>query len=358
MLVGCAAAPGFWLGRSAPASGSAEQAADAVTPVAISWDLIREFDAGARAEHEELPKGAAQAYRLGAGDAVRITVWNHPDLNQSPNIAVTPSSLTSANASVATNVVPFRVINQDGTFYFPLAGKIEAVGRTIPELRSQLEQQLARYVKDPQVEVEIAAFRSQRVFMVGEVKAPGNLPVTDVPMLITDAIGQAGGTTPNADLSAVTVTRGEETYHVDLDRLLYEGDLSLNMVLRHGDVVTVPDLRQRKIFVLGEVMQPKSYLLQRGRTSLAEALSDAGGPNPISSQTGQVYVLRAGADEKPVIYQLDARSPAALLLADRFTLQARDVVYVDPTRLARAGRVMLQLLPWLQGAREATQATQ
>jgi len=357
-LAGCSLAPGFWLGRSAPERSAAEREAEAVTPVAIDWGLIHEFDATARAPVPQVPADEARAYRIGPGDAVRVTVWNHPDLNQPPNLAVTPSSLTSGSASVASNVVPYRVVDRDGSIYFPLAGRVPAVGRTVPELRSQIARQLSRFVKDPQVEVEIAAFRSQRVFIVGEVKTPGNLAITDLPMPIADAIGQAGGATPNADLSAVTVARGDKTWTVDLERLYYEGDLSLNMVLRHGDVVTVPDRRHRKIFVLGEVMQPKSYLLQRGRTSLAEALSDAGGPNPLSSHAGQVYVLRGGADDKPVIYHLDARSPEALILADRFVLRPRDIVYVDPTQLARAGRVMAQLLPWLQGANQSRQTVE
>lgn len=355
VLAGCAWAPGFWLGRPPPERSAAQREADSVVPVIIDWGLIHELDATARAPVPQVPTGEAAAYRIGPGDALRVTVWNHPDLNLPPNLAVTPSTLTSGSAAVASNVVPYRVVDRDGAIYLPLAGRVPAVGRTVPEVRSQIARQLSRYVKDPQVDVEIAAYRSQRVFMVGELKTPGNLTITDVPMPIADAIGQAGGTTTNADLSAVTVARGDKTYTVDLERLFYEGDLSLNMVLRHGDVVTVPDRRQRKIFVLGEVMQPRSYLLQRGRTSLAEALSDAGGPNPLSAHAGQVYVLRAGADEKPVIYQLDARSPEALILADRFALRPRDVVYIDPTQLARAGRVLAQLLPWLQGARTSQQ---
>ncbi len=355
VLAGCAWAPGFWLGRPPPERSAAQREADSVVPVIIDWGLIHELDATARAPVPQVPTGEAAAYRIGPGDALRVTVWNHPDLNLPPNLAVTPSTLTSGSAAVASNVVPYRVVDRDGAIYLPLAGRVPAVGRTVPEVRSQIARQLSRYVKDPQVDVEIAAYRSQRVFMVGELKTPGNLTITDVPMPIADAIGQAGGTTTNADLSAVTVARGDKTYTVDLERLFYEGDLSLNIVLRHGDVVTVPDRRQRKIFVLGEVMQPRSYLLQRGRTSLAEALSDAGGPNPLSAHAGQVYVLRAGADEKPVIYQLDARSPEALILADRFALRPRDVVYIDPTQLARAGRVLAQLLPWLQGARTSQQ---
>src|SRR5690606_31480713 len=147
---GCAYAPGLWLGRTAP-----ERAEDR-----------READAIARAPTPPVPTGEAGTYRIGPGDAIRITVWNHPDLNLPPNLAVTPSTLTSGSAAVASNVVPYRVVNRDGSIYFPLAGRVQALGRTVPELRSQIARQLSRYVKDPQVEVEMAAYRSQRVFMV------------------------------------------------------------------------------------------------------------------------------------------------------------------------------------------------
>lgn len=354
LLGGCAYAPGLWLGTSAPQSAEPRPAAEAVVPTAIDWALIHEFDTVARAPAPAVPQAEPAAYRIGPNDALRITVWNHPDLNFAPNLSVTTRTAADGSAGQATNVVPLRVVNHDGSLYFPMAGQIAAAGRTAAELRSQIASRLSRYIKDPQVELEIAAFRSQRVFVVGEVKAPGNLAITDVPMRIADAIGQAGGTTPTADLSSVSVTRGAERFRLDLDRLYYEGEMSQNLLLQHGDIVTVPDRRERKIFVLGEVMAPKSYVLQRGRTTLAEAVTDAGGPNPLSANAGQLFVLRLGADDEPLVYHLDARSPEALLLADRFALRARDIVYIDPTQLARAGRVIAQLLPWLTSARTTT----
>lgn len=353
MLGGCAYSPGLWLGSTAPQPAVPEAA---VEPIAIDWNLIRSFDARPRAPAPEVPQTEAQPYRIGPGDALRITVWNHPDLNFAPNLSVTTATAGGTLAQTS-NVVPLRVVNHKGTIYFPMAGVIEAAGRTVPGLRSQIARQLSRYLKDPQVEVEVAAYRSQRVFVVGEVETPGNLAITDIPIRVADAIGQTGGPTRNADLSSVQVTRGNERLMLDLDRLYYEGQMSQNLLLQDGDVITVPDRRERKIFVLGEVAQPKSYPLPRGRLTLADAVSDAGGPNPLTSNTGQLFVLRLGAGDEPHVYHLDARSPEALLLADRFILHARDIVYVDPTQLTRAGRLVAQLLPWLQGASSGRSAT-
>jgi polysaccharide export outer membrane protein len=350
LMAGCAYAPGMYLGRSnLPERSAAEVEAEAVTPTPLSWQLVRSLEAADVQTVPALPQGQPSEYRIGPNDALRITVWNHPDLNLGPTLATT-STLTTGGVVPAGNVVPHRVVSHDGTIYFPLVGKVKAAGLTASQLRDQLAKRLSKLVTQPQVEVEIGAFRSQRVFLVGELNTPGNQAITDVPMRIADAIGLAGGHTPNADLSSVTVTRGNERYTVDLERLYYDGDMSRNMLLKHGDVVTVPDRRERKVFVMGEVMKPTSYILPRGRTTLAEALSDAGGPNPLTSHTGQVFVLRAGTNgsEQPDVFQLDARSPEALILADSFVLRPRDVVYVDPTQLTRLGRLLAQVLPWLQ----------
>ena len=85
--------------------------------------------------------------------------------------------------------------------------------------------------------------------------------------------------------------------------------------------------------------------MPRGRMSLAEAISDAGGFNPLSANTGQLYVIRNGANNRPQIWHLNAASPDALVLADRFDLQPRDIVYVDPTGVTRFGRVLSNILP-------------
>jgi len=355
LLGGCAYAPGMYLGHTSAHEDEAAPAVADIVPVPLDWALIRRLDAAPRPAPPVVPQTQPRAYRIGAGDALRITVWNHPDLNFAPNLSVTAQTVAGGTAGQANNVVPLRVVAHDGTIHFPMIGAIEAAGCTVPELRQRIADRLSHYVKDPQVEVEIGAYRSQRVFVVGEVKAPGNFAISDVPMHVADAIGQAGGTTTNADLSVVVVSRGNERYTLDLDRLYYEGEMTQNLLLRDGDVVTVPDRHERRIFVLGEVVQPKSYPLPRGRLTLADAVADAGGPNPFSSNAGQVFVLRLSVDGEPLVYHLDAHSPAALLLADRFVLHARDVVYVDPTQLARIGRVLAQVLPWLQGARTTQQ---
>ena len=283
---------------------------------------------------------AGYRYVLGPQDVLRITVWGHPDFG-----GVAPGGIGST-----PNQNNDRVIQQDGKLFFPLAGKVPAAGLTVPQLRDNLAQALRPFLREPQVEVEVAQYRSQRVFVAGEVKTPGNVPVTGVPLRLTDALGQVGGATPVGDLGRVRVTRGEASWNVDLDRLYYEGDLGANLLLQHGDVITVPDRGERKLYVLGEVNAPRSYPMRRGEITLAEALADAGGPNPNSSSARQIYVLRLAENKEPMVYHLDGRRPEALLLADQMPLRPRDLVYVNPTAITRVSRLVNQFFPVLSGS--------
>ncbi len=86
--------------------------------------------------------------------------------------------------------------------------------------------------------------------------------------------------------------------------------------------------------MLGSVLSPSSQIMHKGRLTLAEAISDAGGFNEEKADASGVYVVR-GADSGPTLYHLDARSPGVLILADQFQLQPRDVVYVETSGEAR-----------------------
>jgi len=318
------------------------------TLVTITPKLLSDMAAERLAE-EKRERGAlgiinssSEVYKLGPQDVLRIFVWGNPDLS--------PVVTTMTTGNVASTPAG-RTINENGELYFPMVGNIKAAGLTIPQFRESLTRQLGKYIKDPQVEVDVAGFRSQKVFVSGEVKMPGIVPISDVPLRITDAIGQAGGSTLEADLYNVVLTRGKVSEQIDLNRVYYGGELSANIILKNGDILSVPDRQVRKIFVLGEVgtasgiNQARSYVMRRGRMSLSEVLSDAGGLNPFSSAASRVFVMRADSNGEPIIYQLNASSAESLILAEKFTMQPRDVVFVSPTDITEFGRFIGQLLP-------------
>jgi len=268
-----------------------------------------------------------------------IIVWDHPELT-------IPAGEVRAPESAG------RLVNQRGEIFFPYVGVVKVAGKTVDQVRELLAARIARYIAKPQLDVRVAAFRSKKVFVVGEVQNPGAKSIDDVPMTLMEAISRAGYALPEADLTNVTLTRGDKLYRLDLLALYQRADLARRLRLVDGDVINIPDRRDKKVFVLGEVTKPTTLTIDKGRLTLAEALGEAGGVNPVTSDPRRIYVIR-GTQQAPEIYQLDAKSPSALLLAEQFELQPRDVVYVSAAGITRWDRVVRQLLPMLQGVNQA-----
>jgi polysaccharide export outer membrane protein len=162
-------------------------------------------------------------------------------------------------------------------------------------------------------------------------------------MTMVEAVNQAGGFTDSADRSAVTLTRGNSTRLIDLLALYEKGDTSQNVRLEHGDVVMVRNDEFNKIFVLGAVRSHGSQQMQRHQMSLAEILSDAGNIDQWQANPYQIYVYRGG--DRPEIFHLSSKSPDGMLLAERFVMKPRDLVYVDAADIVRWNRVISLLLP-------------
>jgi polysaccharide export outer membrane protein len=334
VLAGCAS-PGMRMDLNAPSSAPQEvrQRADLFPIDVATLTRLRQTAAQmpAAAPRPALFRSAAEpwVYLVGPQDVLRITVFEHPELT---------------NPSGTANELSGRVVNSDGKFFFPYVGAVQAAGRSVQQIRETIASGLTRVIKNPQVDVSVLQYRSQRIVVAGEVRNPGAVPITDVPPTLSEIIAQAGGLGPEADLAGVTVSRAGTTARADLYAYLYGGDAGQNMRLAPGDVVNVPDRRFNKVFVLGEVLAPSSIVMPRGRMSLAEALADVGGVNPFSANAGQIYVIRDGG-EKAQIYHLNGATPEALVLADRFDLRARDVVFVDSVKVVRWARVVNNILP-------------
>lgn len=298
-------------------------------PVSTTTVPLLGQGAGTQAQRDLTPQPLD--YRVGPGDVLTITVWDHPELT-------TPAGQFRSAQEAGT------LVNEDGTIFYPYVGVIQVAGIPLREVRRLLTQRLSYYIEKVQLDVRVNAFRSKKVYVVGEVKAPGLLEITDVPLTMLDAVNRAGGFTQESDFSQILLTRGGTIYRVDLQALYENGATWQNIRLEAGDVINVPDRALNKIFVLGEIMKPGSYVMNKRRSTLAEALADAGYVNSLTSDPAWVFVMRGNAD-KPEIFHLNAKSPDALLLADRFPLRPRDIVYVDVAAVARWNRVVTNILP-------------
>ena len=286
------------------------------------------------------PQSENYNYTLGPGDILSIIVWDHPELT------IPAGAERSAEQSGT-------VVNENGTIYYPYAGIVRVAGLNVREVRDLLTKALSRVIENVQLEVRMAEFRSKRIYVVGEVRNPGIKRVTDIAPTVLEMVNQADGFTDEADYRNITLTRKEKTYRIDLLALYENGNVEQNVLLEPGDVINVPDRQLNKIFVLGEVNNPGSLLMNKSRKTLAEAISDAGDVNNNTADPSQIFIMR-GNNGTPEVYHLDARTPDAMLLADRFPLQPRDVIYVDVAEIVRWNRVISNVLPTLNSLSTAS----
>jgi polysaccharide biosynthesis/export protein len=172
-----------------------------------------------------LPAGAAQGqvapgdYRMHAGDKINISVWKEEEMQRA------------------------IVVRPDGRISFPLAGEIQAAGRTADDVRGDIENRLKRYIPEPVVTVSIEEVNGNRVFVIGQVTKAG-MYVMNPQLNVLQALSMAGGTTPFAKLDDIIIIRGTGTAQTSLpfrySQVSAGKSLNQNILLESGDVVVVP----------------------------------------------------------------------------------------------------------------------
>lgn len=337
------------------ANSSSAVAVQLVELNAMTTQQLHKEAQSSKANAPKLPRAVSGEYRVGAHDVLDIVIWGRPELNNPGGMTQTPESRG-------------RKVRSDGTIFFPFVGVLKVSGDTVEQVRKKLVRGLRNYIKNPQIDVRLSIHRSGKYYVTGEVKEPGIHYLGSEPQTLLDAISNSGGMTESADLSTVVVTRASRQYEIDLEALYAYGNVSNNILLRNGDTVHVPDNSYKKVFVVGEVEKQTTVHLHKGRLTLAEALSAVEGINLEFADARGIYVLRAKSENndeltayknigsesgdldnnKVYAYRLNVRSADALLVADQFFLQPRDVVFISTLPITRWNRVVTQILPTVQ----------
>jgi polysaccharide biosynthesis/export protein len=302
-----------------------------ITP--ITADLLIEREKMRKEQLDALPGDDDHkfSYRIGPHDRLQITVWNHPELNDPGGEKIMPE-------------LAGKTVDDNGRLYYPYIGEVEVAGKTVSEVRVLLTQALSKYFKKVKLDVRVLSFQSHRTVVAGEVKNPGVQAMTETPLTIAEAISRAGGVTPDADISNIDLARDGKMYKINVQKLYEKGGVNQNLLLKDGDIVYIPDRKDNKVYVMGEVGKQQALQINRGKMSLTQAIAEAYGVEVGSSNPGDIYVIRPGLTN-PEIFQLNAESPDALILGDQFALQPHDTIFVGAAGVTRWSRVINQLLP-------------
>lgn len=274
-------------------------------------------------------------YRVGPGDRLLVAVYGHPELSL---------ATYSSNGLQATDGL---VVDNDGTIQFPLVGSVNVAGKSSAELKTFLERELALYLKDPKVTVQVSFTGSLRYYLLGQFQDPG-LKFSDRPLRLLEALSLAGSVRmESASLRSAYLARGGKRLPINFFKLIREGDLSQNIKLMSGDIVLVPDTQSEKAFVFGN-NQGGIVNFANGRLSLLQALGAVGfGPREITqSDLSDVRVIRSEND-RGELFIVDAEQILDGEAAP-FELSPGDIVYVPVTGVTSWNEALSQLLPTLQ----------
>jgi len=359
LLAACSIVPGQHMETppSLPVSSTPDgsvQTAEQIPIQPIDLNLIKQLQGGTATQMQianQLDLFAKPGpYKLGPGDVLQITVWDHPELAA----ALGQPTQTSKTSDPGQGFV----VDGQGNVDFPyLSHPIHAAGKTVEQVRREVRSDLAKQFREPQVTVRVASYRSAQVYVDGEVRAPGGQSINDIPMTLTEAVNRAGGFTANADRAHLTLTRNGTSYPINLTQMIALGKNPQDIMLQPGDMLRISTRDDNTAYVMGEVSKPIAATpTSDGKLTLAEALSQAGFINQGTSNARQLYVIRE-ENGKPLVYHLDSSSPVSMLLANQFNLQPKDVVYVDNGPLVRFNRVLSLLLPALNAGLTAAIVT-
>ena len=264
-------------------------------------------------------------YTINAGDFVSIVVYDHPDLTM-PRVLVTP----------------------DGHIGMLFVGQVKVAGLTLGEAVNAIEEALSQYIINPKVCVLPIEVHSETVTIAGGVASPGTYSVSNG-MRLADLFAQAGGSATRlvqgevvdaADWDRSIIVRNGEVIPVDFLRAIQQGSLLHNILLRRGDYVYVATREESKVYLLGDVANPREMLWKKG-LGLLETLATSGWVN--ETYWHHVIVIRGGLTN-PRMYKVDLDG---ILQGKKpnVALESGDIVYVPHDDISEYNVFVRKLLP-------------
>lgn len=279
-----------------------------------------------------------------------------------PEYIIGPGDILTMNlregSKVNTNDV---LVRPDGKISYSFIDNIAVSGHTASEVTEILTEALKKYIREPRLEIVIKEYKSKSVLLSGQINVlqqgttgPGKYPLlgkTRVLDLVVIAGGAISGKdTGNGDLRQVELVRRGKRYSLNLYNAMFRGDVSDNVVLDNGDIITVPEMSAfaERVYVFGQVAS-QGILRLRDTRDLLTAIALSGGTTPVAVKT-DVKIIREYEERQgnPII--LSANLDQILLqgdLAQNIRLKDGDVVYVPRSVIGDINEFIANISPML-----------
>jgi polysaccharide export outer membrane protein len=194
-------------------------------------------------------------FPLSAGDAIRVQVFQNPDL------------------TIETR------LSENGAITYPLIGSLDIGGLSIgaAEKKVAVALQSGGFIKSPQVNIVLLQIRGNQVSVLGQLNRPGRFPLESTTIRVSDMLASAGGVTPlGADMAVVTGVRDGQPFslQIDMPLSLLSGDMKDDIVVQGGDRIYVD--RAPVFYIYGEAQRPGAFRIERGMTVM-QAIAVGGG---------------------------------------------------------------------------------
>ena len=254
-----------------------------------------------------------EPFRLGPEDVISISAYDNEEFNTT------------------------QAVRPDGYVAVLSIGDVKAEGRTIAELRQEIELRLIKFIRRPNVNIVINEYNSRKVLILGAVAKPGVVKLKSSKNLL-ETLSDAGGLGPDADLERSVLFRNSDLVPINFNKLFKHGDISQNIQIEQNDAIFIASRNDNRVYLLGEVGAAGAYTWVGGLT-LLEAISLAGGYKR-DAETREVLIIKGGlADPKMLLV-----NPKSVLeegrLDQNIALESGDIVYVPKTRLASIERYL------------------
>jgi lipopolysaccharide/colanic/teichoic acid biosynthesis glycosyltransferase/protein involved in polysaccharide export with SLBB domain len=259
-------------------------------------------------------------YRLGPGDRISVNVFGEPGLE-------------SIHVQVAGT----------GDVQLPLLGRIAISGLSLNAVQDLLQEEYGRHFIDPWIVVQLVESQSRPVYLLGAFNEAGVIQM-ERPTNLIQALSESGGLTDSAYTHGARLIRGGQIAAVDIHGLLNRGQMNQNVWLKPDDTIFVPNMQDLKVYLLGAVLQPGAQPVTNGPLTLAQAISEAGGPIRGQADLRRVRVIRALSPVSGELYVIDYKR---IITGESFDMPLRpgDIVFVPPNGIGTWNDVIDAISP-------------